>query len=64
MVVKVNGVKCRAVIDTGAGSSYVSSVRLDRVKAHLRKKEICRVEMMFGTSTKLVEITTSRSAMA
>ena len=52
----MNGVKCRALIDTGAGSSYASSKLLDTIKAQPKKKEIRRVEMLFGTSTKLVGI--------
>ena len=56
VIVDVNGVKCRALIDTGAGSSYASSKLLDTIKAQPKKKEIRRVEMLFGTSTKLVRI--------
>ena len=29
VVVKVNGVKCRALLDTGAGNSYISSKLID-----------------------------------
>ena len=56
VIVDANGVKCRAFIDTGAGSSYASSKLLDTIKAQPKKKEIRRVEMLFGTSTKLVGI--------
>ena len=56
VLVNVNGVKCRALIDTGAGSSYASSALLDATKAKPRKREVRRVEMMFGTSTKLFGI--------
>ena len=56
VVVDINGVKCRALIDTGAGSSYASSALLDTIKAQPQKKEIRRVEMMFGTSKKMVGI--------
>ena len=40
----------------GQGSSYASSALLDTIKAQPQKKEICRVEIMFGTSTKMVGI--------
>ena len=30
-VVEVQGVKCRALLDTGAGSSYASAALLDRL---------------------------------
>jgi hypothetical protein len=32
VVVRVNGIKCRALLDTGAGSPYASSVLLKRIK--------------------------------
>ncbi|XP_028415664.1 uncharacterized protein LOC114539027 [Dendronephthya gigantea] len=56
VVVNINGVKCRALIDTGAGSSYASSALLDKIKAKPQKREMRRIEMMFGTSTNLVGI--------
>ena len=31
VVVDVNGVKCRALLDTGVGSSYASSAILDHL---------------------------------
>ena len=56
VIVDVNGVKCRALIDTGAGSSYASVKLLDTIKVQPQKREIRRVEMLFGTSTKLIGI--------
>ena len=56
VIVKVNGYKCRALIDTGAGSSYASSTLLDILKQPPIKREIRSVEMMFGTNTKYVGI--------
>ena len=31
VVVNVEGIKCRALLDTGAGSSYASSALLERL---------------------------------
>ena len=56
VIVDINGVKSRALIDTRAGSSYALSKLLDTFKAQPHKKEIQHVEMLFGTSTKLVGI--------
>ncbi|XP_028408199.1 uncharacterized protein LOC114530777 [Dendronephthya gigantea] len=56
VIVDVNGVKCCALIDTGAGSSYASSALLDTIKAKVKKQEIWRVEMMFGIATRNVKI--------
>ena len=35
VVVEVQGVKCRALPDTGAGSSYASAALIDRLKIRL-----------------------------
>ena len=50
VVVNVEGVKCRALLDTGAGSSYASGALLNRLTNRKRHKEIRRVEMMLGIS--------------
>ena len=34
VVVEVNGIKCRALIDSGAGSSYVSAKLIELLKTH------------------------------
>ena len=49
VTVYVNGVKCRALLDTGAGSSYASSALLDLIKAKPTRNEFKRIEMMLGT---------------
>ena len=50
-MVKINGIKCRALLDTGAGSSYASSALIDHLKTTPQ-----RIEMMLGSATKRVEI--------
>jgi hypothetical protein len=40
VVVNVEGVKCRALLDTGAGSSYASAALLNRLTNRKRHKEI------------------------
>ena len=40
VVVKVLGVKCRALLDTGAGSSYASAALLDRLKIRPHQREV------------------------
>ena len=56
VVVEVLGVKCRALLDTGAGSSYASAALLDRLKIRPHQREVRQVEMMMGVVTKPVEI--------
>ena len=50
------GVKCRALLDTGAGSSYASAALLDRLKIRPHQREVRQIEMMMGVVTKPVEI--------
>jgi hypothetical protein len=58
VVVNVEGVKCRALLDTGAGSSYASAAILNRLTNRKRHKEIRRVEMMLGAVTREMELST------
>ena len=51
VLVNVEGEKCRALLDTGAGSSYASAALLNRLSNLDRRKEVRRVEMMLGTVT-------------
>ena len=56
VVVKVLGVKCRALLDTGAGSSYASAALLNLLQVRPYQREIRQIEMMLGAVTKQVEI--------
>lgn len=56
VVVEVLGVKCRALLDTGAGSSYASAALLDRLQIRPHQREVRQIEMMMGVVTKPVEI--------
>ena len=44
--VSVEGVLCRALLDTGAGSLYASAALLDKLPKRSRAKEVRRIEMM------------------
>ena len=56
VVVEVTGIKCCALLDTGAGSSYASSAILD----HLRIRPLCEefkcIEMMLGSVNKAIGV--------
>ena len=39
-IVKINGVKCQALLDRGSGSSYASENLLDYLKINPTRKEI------------------------
>lgn len=51
VVVQVEGIKCRALLDTGAGNSYLSAALLDRIpsqssnkKFEVATKNVCKYE--------------------
>ena len=56
VVVKVNGIRCRAQLDTGAGSSYASAALLDRIKTRPVRKEVRRIEMIMQTTRQEIEV--------
>ena len=49
---------CRALLDTGAGSSYPSDALLRLLSKRKPRKETRRIEMMLGALTKQVELST------
>ena len=56
VVVEVQGVKCRALLDTGAGSSYASAALLEHLRVRPHQREVRQIEIMLGVVTKSVEI--------
>jgi hypothetical protein len=56
VVVDVDGIRCRALLDTGAGSSYASATLLALLNKQPVRKEYRRIEMMMQTSTKMIEV--------
>ena len=48
--------KCRALVDTGAGSSYASAGLLDYINAKPTKTDVRNIEMLLGTTTRKVDI--------
>ena len=56
VLVDVNGFKCRALLDTGAGSSYASSAILDHLGLRPVRKEFKRIEMILGSVNKVISV--------
>lgn len=56
VVVKAGGIKCRALLDTGAGSSYASAALLERLSSKSDRREFRKIEMMMQTSNKMIDI--------
>ena len=54
--VSVEGVICRALLDTGAGSSYASAALLDKLSRRTQTKEVRHIEMMLGSTSREVSI--------
>lgn len=56
VVVDVGGIHCRALLDTGAGSSYASAALLHRLGKQPVRREYKRIEMMMQASNREIEI--------
>ena len=56
VVVQVEGIKCRALLDTGAGSSWASNSLLELIKKKPIRKEYKRIEMMMTSTTRVMEV--------
>ena len=60
VVVSVEGVKCRALLDTGSGNSYASAALMGLLPKRGIRKEVRHVEMMLGSVTKEMELSNVR----
>ncbi len=56
VVVRVNGVKCRALLDTGAGSCYASSALIERLRIKPIRRERKEIEMLMHTTTRKIDV--------
>ena len=56
VVVDVAGIKCRALLDSGAGSSYASAALLKRIGAKLHHSGLRKIEMMLGATNRVMEV--------
>ena len=56
VVMNVDGIKCRALLDTGVGSSYISSSLANRLKKNPSQKKYKQMETMLHTLTTKVEV--------
>ena len=54
VVVKVNNITCRALLDTGPGSSYASSALPEKLKKQMVRKETKRIKMMMYSTVRTV----------
>ena len=56
VVVEIEGVKCRALLDTGSGSSFASSTLLNTIGRKTVRQEFKSIEMMFQTTTRKIDV--------
>ena len=56
VVIDIEGIKCRTLIDTGAGASYASSTLIDRINKKPIRKQYKRIETIMGFSTKSIPV--------
>ena len=52
----IEGIKCRALIDTGAGASYASSTLIDQMNKKPIRKQYKRIETIMSLPTKSVPV--------
>ena len=55
IVVEVNGIKCRALIDSGAGSSYVSAKLIDLLRLKPIATQTRSIDMLMSTKVATLE---------
>ena len=56
VVVKVNNILCRALLDTGAGSSYASSALLGKLSLRPIRRETKGIEMMMHSTIRKIDV--------
>ena len=54
-IIKVNGVKCRALLDTGSSSSYISESFIDLLKINPVRREYKTTETLANSISKKVK---------
>ena len=56
VLVDVDGIRCRAILDTAASTSYASSSLVNALKKKMLRKEAREIEMMLGTKKTVLEV--------
>ena len=63
VVVKVNGVMCRALIDSGAGGSYASANLVTMIDEKPSETKLQRIDMLMDRRRHVWNITTRKLAL-
>ena len=56
VVVDVDGIRCRALLDTGAGSSYASAALISKLNRKPVRREYKTIEMMMTSTSQKIEM--------
>ena len=56
VVVDVDGIRCRALLDTGAGSSYASAALISKLNRKPDRREYKTIEMMMTSTSQKIEM--------
>lgn len=56
VIVKVNGNKCRALLDTDSSSAYVLATLIEKLNKKPPRAEYTNVEVMMHTATRNINI--------
>ena len=56
IIIDIECIKCRALIDTGVGASYTSSTLIDRINKKPIRKQHKRIEAIMSSSTKSIPV--------
>ena len=56
VVVDVDGIRCRALLDMGAGSSYASAALISKLNRKPDRKEYKTIEMMMTSTSQKIEM--------
>ena len=55
-VVDVDGIRCRALLDAGAGSSYASAALISKLNRKPDRREYKTIEMMMTNTSQKIEM--------
>ena len=57
VIILVDGIECRALIDTRAGSSYISSAIVSKLNKQLVRRDTKKIEMMLYSKLSIYNVT-------
>ena len=56
VLIEIEGVKCRSLIDTGAGASYASSTLISHISKNPMQTTTKKIETLMDTNTRKIKI--------